>query len=504
MHGEAVRGGFPDPGFGSLPGLERCRAYVHWLAPRPPLSHLIGLKASQAGPGSTTVTMPASAWLLDIGDTIQPLVLMECAMHSAALTAAPSGTDVSTTTLSVNYLRHMNVECGSFIARARIVHSGRTYTLTEAQVEDSDGRAVAQGSASLITRPIEPAPPPLRSGLEPVPKVVYPTPDPYLRSPPAGTTVSPADLTEGEERLSAFRELTSGPLPPAMQLFDGRFAAVDRGQVITVLRTSEWLCWSGRVVAPGVIAYVGLLAMHGAVATLAPSRSTPAALNLTFSFLRNVVPDGRELVAQATVTHYSGDLFVSQLEVIDADGNRVVVGQDTAVARQARQPNRRGEPRRELLTVLFTDIVGSTERAEALGDDAWREVLAEHDAVLRKQADLFKGTVVKSTGDGGLVTFDSPARAVHCARAVRSGLERLSLEMRAGLHTGECELVGTDVAGIAVHVAARLLALADPGELLVSATVPDLVAGSGIQFHDRGLHELRGMDGKRQVFGVVG
>jgi class 3 adenylate cyclase len=309
-----------------------------------------------------------------------------------------------------------------------------------------------------------------------------------------------------DDMTGRFQELVTRAPPPAMQLFDARFAAVDAGQMTTVLRTSEWLCWSGRVVPPGVIAYLGLLALHGAVGTLSPRRpsSSTAVLNMTFSFLRGVVPDGRELVAQATLTHRSGDLFVSQLEVTDADGNRVVVGQETAVARQTLRAAPRGEARRELLTVLFTDIVGSTERAEALGDAAWREVLADHDAVLHKQAELFKGTVVKSTGDGALITFDSPARAIHGARAVRTGLERLGLEMRAGLHTGECELVGSDVAGIAVHVAARLLALADPGELLVSATVPDLVAGSGIQFHDRGLHDLKGIEGKRQVFAVVG
>jgi len=445
--------------------------------------------------------MPASPWLLDIGDTIQPVVLMEVALHAAALTAAAPGMDVSTTTLSVNYLRPADLESGAFVARARIVHGGRTYTLAEAQVEDDAGRTVAQGSASLITRPIEPAPPPLSSGLERIPQATYPTPDPYQRSIPAGTTISPAEL---EEMRGAFDQLVTRPPPPAMQLFDGRFAVADRGQMTTVLRTSEWLCWNGRVVTPGVIAYLGLLAMHGAVGSLSPPGGpTPAVLNMTFSFLRRLVPDGRELVAQGNVTHSSADLFVSHLEVIDADGNRVAVGQETAVAREARPAGSR-EARRELLTVLFTDIVGSTERAEALGDAAWRQVLSDHDAVLRKQADLFKGTVVKSTGDGALVTFDSPARAIHCARAIRSGLERLGLEMRAGLHTGECELVGVDVAGIAVHVAARLLSLADPGELLVSATLPDLVAGSGLQFLDRGLQELKGIEGKRQVFAVVG
>jgi uncharacterized protein (TIGR00369 family) len=502
MQGEAVRGGFPDPGFGSLPGVDRARAYLQLFVPRPPLHHLIGLRPSQIGPGSATLTMPASPWLLDIGDTIQPVVLMEVSLHVAALTAAPPGTDVSTTTLSVNYLRAADLACESFVARARIVHSGRTYTMAEVHVEDAAGRTIAQGSASLITRTIEPAPPPLSSALAPVPPVVYPTPDPYLRPVSTGTTISPREL---DDMAAGFQELITRPPPPAMQLFDGRFAAVADGQMTTVLRTSEWLCWSGRVVAPGVLAYLGLLALHGAVGTLSPPRSTstPAVLNMNFSFLRPVVPDGRELVAQATVTHNSRDLFVSQLEVTDADGNRVAVAQETAVARQPTRPPA-GDARRELLTVLFTDIVGSTERAEALGDAAWREVLTEHDAVLRKQADLFKGTVVKSTGDGALVTFDSPARAIHCARAIRSGLQRLELELRAGLHTGECELVAGDVAGIAVHIAARLLALADPGELLVSATVPDLVAGSGLQFADRGLHELKGIEGKRQVFAVVG
>src|SRR5437588_13059792 len=124
---------------------------------------------------------------------------------------------------------------------------------------------------------------------------------------------------------------------------------------------------------------------------------------------------------------------------------------------------------------MFADIVGSTEAAARLGDARWTELLDDHHTVVRKQLDLFKGREVKTTGDGFLATFDSPGKAVQCARAIRDGVRRLGLEIRAGLHTGECEVSGADVAGIAVHLAARVQALAAPGEILVSATVHDLV-----------------------------
>jgi uncharacterized protein (TIGR00369 family) len=503
MRGEPVRGGFPDPGFGSLPGLERARAYVRGLIAQPPLSRLTGLQITQVGPGSATATLPASPWLLDPGDQIQPVVLMETALHLAALTAVPPGSDVSTTTLSVNYLRQTNLDSGTFVARARVVHSGRTYTLAETVVEDSAGRAVAQGSASLITRPLDPPPPALAAPLEPVAEPTYPAPDPYLRPAP---TVHPVNVFELDDWFSFLVGMGTGDIPrtPGFQLFDLGFPDVNRGQVTGAIRATEWLCWRDGVISPGVLAYMALLTMHAAVATTAAAGANVALLNMTFSFLRPIAPDGRDVMARGTLTHASGDLFVATLDMTDADGNQVLVAHETAVWREPRRRTSEDQLRRELLTVLFTDIVSSTQRAEALGDGVWRELLAEHDAVVRKQVELFKGRPVKSTGDGLLATFDSPARAVQCARAIRSGLERLGLEMRAGLHTGECELVGGDVVGIAVHVAARLLALADPGELLVSATVPDLVAGSGLQFLDRGTHELKGMEGERQVFAVVG
>jgi class 3 adenylate cyclase len=161
------------------------------------------------------------------------------------------------------------------------------------------------------------------------------------------------------------------------------------------------------------------------------------------------------------------------------------------------------ETDRVLATVLFTDIVGSTERAAQLGDSRWRHVLDGHDAAVRRQLDRFRGREVKTAGDGFLATFDGPGRAIQCACAIRDALRALDVEVRVGLHTGEVEVRGADVAGLAVHIGSRVSALAGGGEVLVSSTVKDLVAGSGIRFEDRGEHELKGVPGPWRLFAVV-
>jgi class 3 adenylate cyclase len=160
------------------------------------------------------------------------------------------------------------------------------------------------------------------------------------------------------------------------------------------------------------------------------------------------------------------------------------------------------EPDRVLATVLFTDIVGSTERATELGDREWRKKLDEHDVVVRRLLDRHRGREVKTTGDGFLATFDGPARGIRCALELQAALAPLGIEVRAGLHTGEVEVRGEDVGGIAVHIAARVQAAAEPGEVLVSRTVSDLVVGSGIGFVDRGTHALKGVTGEWQLFAV--
>jgi len=160
------------------------------------------------------------------------------------------------------------------------------------------------------------------------------------------------------------------------------------------------------------------------------------------------------------------------------------------------------EPDRVLATVLFTDIVGSSQRAAELGDRAWRGLLAAHNSVVRHELERFQGREVDTAGDGFLATFDGPARAVRCAHAIQAEMAELGLELRAGLHTGEVELVDGKVAGIAVHTGARVAALAGSGEVLVSSTVKDLVAGSGIRFEDHGEHELKGV-GAWRLYSVV-
>lgn len=163
---------------------------------------------------------------------------------------------------------------------------------------------------------------------------------------------------------------------------------------------------------------------------------------------------------------------------------------------------RERDPLRTLKTMVFTDIVGSTTQATELGDERWGQLLDRHETVVRRQIERFGGGTVKSTGDGMLATFDSPARAIRGALAIREAVRGLDLTLRIGIHTGEVELRGQDIGGIAVHVASRVQSLAEPGEILVSRTVADLVAGSDLHLTDRGEHELRGVHGTWRLFAV--
>jgi class 3 adenylate cyclase len=159
---------------------------------------------------------------------------------------------------------------------------------------------------------------------------------------------------------------------------------------------------------------------------------------------------------------------------------------------------------RVLATLLFTDVVSSTEQVAGMGDRRWSELLATHDGVTRAELERFRGREIQTTGDGFLATFDGPGRAVRCACAIRDAVRAIGIHVRVGVHTGEIELHGDDIGGIAVHIAQRVQAFAQPDEVLVSRTVTDLVGGSGIEFQDRGDHELKGVPGSWQLFGVRG
>jgi class 3 adenylate cyclase len=193
---------------------------------------------------------------------------------------------------------------------------------------------------------------------------------------------------------------------------------------------------------------------------------------------------------------------------LPGEDHLVFAGDGAAVIAEVEQFVTGERPAREfdrfLATVLFTDIVGSTERASELGDRDWTLLLEEHNRLVRSELTRFDGHEVQTAGDGFLATFDGPARAIRGAQAIRDSVQRLGIEIRAGLHTGEIERRHADIAGIAVHIGARVMAAAGPGEVVVSSTVKDLVVGSDVEFSDRGTHELKGVPGKWRLFEVTG
>lgn len=193
-------------------------------------------------------------------------------------------------------------------------------------------------------------------------------------------------------------------------------------------------------------------------------------------------------------------LEVAAADLFWSDANSAFFDEIEVFLTGRRQPR---EAERVLATVLFTDIVASTDHAAHVGDLAWRELLDRHNEMVRDQLGRWRGREIKTLGDGFVATFDGPARAVHCARAIVEDVGRLGLEVRAGLHTGECELLEADVTGIAVHIAARICAMARAGEILVSSTVNDLTVGSDLGFAERGVHPLRGVPGEWRVYALA-
>jgi class 3 adenylate cyclase len=254
-----------------------------------------------------------------------------------------------------------------------------------------------------------------------------------------------------------------------------------------------------------------------------PMAASPAAavawLQMTFEMdIRSVLPAIR---VPTLVVHRSGDLIVDvrsgrylaehipgakYVELPGEDHLWWISDQDAILDEVeefltgVRQTHERD---RVLATVMFTDICGSTERAAELGDRRWRELLVRHETVIRRQLERFRGHEVKTIGDGFLATFDGPARGIRCARAISDEIAKIGIEVRAGLHTGECEVMNGDVGGIAVHIGSRVAASAGPGEVLVSNTVRDLVAGSGLEFEDRGLQPLKGVPGEWRLYAVT-
>jgi class 3 adenylate cyclase len=258
-----------------------------------------------------------------------------------------------------------------------------------------------------------------------------------------------------------------------------------------------WVRAGRRGASPGVAQAVSRIENYADVRELLPLIRVPALVLQRRDTLNLSCEHGRYLAK-----HIPGATFV---ELPGADALYWVGDTDPVLAEieefltGARRPP---TPDRALATVLFTDIVDSTRQASALGDRAWRDRLEAHDTMVRRQLERFRGHEVKTMGDGFLATFDGPARAIECGCAIRDGALQLGIEVRIGLHTGEVELRDDDIGGLTVNIGARVAALATAGEVLVSRTVTDLVAGAGIEFGDRGEHELKGVPGTWRVFAV--
>jgi class 3 adenylate cyclase len=267
---------------------------------------------------------------------------------------------------------------------------------------------------------------------------------------------------------------------------------IAKPQGIDVLAKIERLSAS-----PGTIKAIALLNAKIDVRPVLPSIRIPTLVMHREGDLQVPLEAGRALagrIPDAKFIEYPGDDHVfwsGDVEEFLGDIEEFVTGsRDRSSA----------EIERVLATVLFTDIVDSTRSAAAMGDQAWRRLLDNHDAIARQTVEKFRGHLVKTTGDGILATFDGPGRAVRCALAFSAAAGQIGLPLRAGLHTGEIELRDRDVGGIAIHAAARVMAQAQASEVLVSRVVTDLVAGAGLKFAGRGSHELKGIPGKWDLF----
>jgi len=501
---EPVRGRVPPSWFWALSGIDRVRALYQGLLPLPPVAYLLGVRAAHIGPGSGTWTMPANRSFETEAGTLDPAPLQETALFEVAMTTLPPGVDALPMTVTVNYFRPPRPETGNLLARARVVNASRLFVFAEVEIEDPQGRRIAHGSSHLRLRRVEPRPPPVPAELAPAAEPIYATPHPYLRQQ-AGT-MPPLTTWQENDGDAVMRMFADGTfVAPYQFLLPVKFLAAERGHIVITLAGSEWLCRYLPSVASAAIASLANRAGWYACLTMPRRGQSLVALEQTTRFYHSVPADGRMLRAEARAELREGAFVVAEASIHDADGCLVssahsfgAVIDDTA---RQRRPVR--EAKRILTTLLFTDVVGSTEHAERLGDARWRALLEEHRAVIRAEIHHFDGVEVQTVGDGFLIRFEAPMRALECAHAIRVPIQRLGISIRAGVHTGECDLQDGNVSGMGVHIAARLQALASPDEVIVSSTVKDLALGSGMHFDERGIHTLKGVPGEWRLYALA-
>jgi len=499
---EPVRGRTPPPWYLSLSGIERIQAFSRGLLPWPPICRLLGMRTTHVAAGTVTIAMPASEACVAPNGQLEFVPLLMRALEGASSTALAAGIDAVPLRFTIDPFRPAWPRTGNLLARARVVNSSNLFIFAEVQVDDPDGRHIAQGSLQSALRRVEPVPPPPPVTMKRVEEPVYDTPDPYLRSFP-GNRVSDERLQQ-EDGLTL---LTQRGFQSPIGILYGlrREEELTAGRAVFSMPASEWFCAVGTEVSPQIIAALADMTGWSAAMTLHQPGQSMAGLDGVVRFLRPVRADGRRLTAETVLTEPVANLFIGDTKIRDADGQLVALHSGSVARLDAGQRTRRQrqESRRVLATLLFTDIVDSTGHAERLGDARWRALLEEHKLAVRREVSRCNGTEVDTAGDGFFVRFESPAQAIEAARAARQAIARLGVEIRAGIHTGECEIHGNTLAGMAVHIAARIQAAARPSEILVSSTVKDLAVGSTLRFADRGETDLKGVPDPWRLYAVV-
>jgi uncharacterized protein (TIGR00369 family) len=497
---EAPQGSTWGPEVLQLSGLELLRASIERRLPDPPITKLTGLRLSEVGLAMAGVWMPASTWWQSAAGVFlagTTAFVADMAVSSSVLTSAPAGTGLTTSELSVSFLRAPTIRSQTIIARGRLIHATRSLGLAEATLEDARGRLLGHSSSRSVLFRANPEVLAARR----LPEVrASDLVEPYLRE--VEGEVAGQEYWDANPGLTVMRQVVGGEMvPPCFRLLGMRAVEADEGAMTMAMAASGWLCDGFGVVYSGAIAYLADAAITLAAGTTVPAATAFNTIDLKLYLLRSVLPADGELVARATVAHRGRTIAIANCEVTSPDGALVAQATGSVLIVPGRGWERpvqvadeiSADSGRVLTTVLFTDIVESTRRAAELGDDAWRRLLADHHAIVREQIRRFRGREIDNAGDGFLIAFDGAARAVQCATAIRDHTRRIGLEVRSGVHSGECEESGGKLIGIAVHIGSRLLGVAEPGEILVTSTVKDLVTGSGIEFDDRGEHTLKGI-----------
>lgn len=460
----------------------------------PPLCHLVGLRVSQVEPGGVTVSLPASPWLNNLFDVQVSLdILSAVTCELAGLAAVGPRSRARLVVLNTEAMRMARTDDGPFTAAGSVVHAGRTFVRVAATVRDGIGRIVGHAIGTLALAPDDEMADHPRTPPAPV---RYATPDPPERPAPSDN-FSAADWDHAEP-MEVFRGVMTGAVPnPALgRLLGIEFLDLAPGSFTVSIPASRWFALQDDAVSPAILNTVSAIASGGSAMNLATDDRIVGEINRTIAFERPIPADDRTVLLRANTRLRGANLMVCDVEISDPDGNIAALEQAVwlLLARRSDVKTVRAPGQRRLATVLFTDIVASTERAATIGDAAWSDMLSEHQGVVRQQLRIFGGQEVKTTGDGFLATFASPANAVQCARAIRDRVQASGLQIRAGLHAGELEVMNEDVAGIAVHIASRILSACGANEVLVSSTVRDLAAGSGLRLENRGPHKLKGLE----------